>query len=274
MFAQALTTKPKKVNPITITVQASDSGYTAAAFDNSVKIIKDRLAQFSTEKFDMEVLKEKKQIKITFNDKWNLRLALNLMTQKGALGFYETLDRPQLKEILKNHPKLAEALSISNPEVVNARLGCLSVPEAIKTEEYLYSSGLQKMYTFGWQQDFKNSKACLYALKSDTDHNNSIKENEIESVKTEFQKEYKNYSVMINLKNEAVKKWSDITRRSINQMVVIMMDNTVLSAPIVRGPIDGGKCIITGDFTEEDVNFIAALGNHSALPLNFQPVKP
>jgi len=48
-----------------------------------------------------------------------------------------------------------------------------------------------------------------------------------------------------------------VTRENINKPLAIIVDNEVISAPIIRAEIPGGKAVIQGRFTEEEANRIA-----------------
>jgi len=46
----------------------------------------------------------------------------------------------------------------------------------------------------------------------------------------------------------------------------------VIFAPVVRDEITDGKCTLTGGFTSDQVNYIAAVGANGELPVSFQVV--
>ncbi len=58
-----------------------------------------------------------------------------------------------------------------------------------------------------------------------------------------------------------------------NDAIMILLDNQIISAPSVNnGPISGGKCTITGNFTQEEASNLTALINGGALPLTLEEV--
>ena len=132
---------------------------------------------------------------------------------------------------------------------------------------------LEQQCRFAWSQNFDNSNTCLYALKMKGDKAALINKSDIESVKFNYNKSSKNNEIEIVLKKSAIGLWAEATKRNINNAIAIVLDNKVISAPIVRSEIDGGKCIITGNFTQAEAKYIAALGNNGELPLNFKIIK-
>lgn len=57
-----------------------------------------------------------------------------------------------------------------------------------------------------------------------------------------------------------------VTRENIGRPFAIILDNKVISAPVIRSEIPGGRGQITGNFTQEQVNRLALLLRSGALP--------
>lgn len=57
-----------------------------------------------------------------------------------------------------------------------------------------------------------------------------------------------------------------------NDAIMILLDNQIISAPSVNEPISGGRCSITGGFSQEEANNLAALIRGGALPLELEEV--
>lgn len=58
-----------------------------------------------------------------------------------------------------------------------------------------------------------------------------------------------------------------------NDAIMILLDNQIVSAPSVnKGPISGGSCSITGNFSQEEASNLAALIRGGALPLTLEEV--
>jgi preprotein translocase subunit SecD len=59
---------------------------------------------------------------------------------------------------------------------------------------------------------------------------------------------------------------AQITQENVGRPFAIVLDNDVLSVPILREPILGGSGQISGSFTLEDANTIAMLLRSGTLP--------
>jgi len=62
------------------------------------------------------------------------------------------------------------------------------------------------------------------------------------------------------------KKFGDATARNIGRKFAIVLDNKVISAPVINSALPGGSGIITGNFTAESANELALLLRSGALP--------
>jgi preprotein translocase subunit SecD len=83
------------------------------------------------------------------------------------------------------------------------------------------------------------------------------------------------WEVSFTLNGEGARKFGDATTKLVGRGLAIVLDNTVISAPIVQGAITGGSGVITGNFTADDAKNLAVVLNSGALPveLSRQEVK-
>ncbi|MBR1904147.1 MAG: protein translocase subunit SecD [Alphaproteobacteria bacterium] len=62
------------------------------------------------------------------------------------------------------------------------------------------------------------------------------------------------------------RKFAEVTSNHVGERLAIVLDNEVISAPNINGPITGGSGIITGNFTTKSANDLALLMRSGALP--------
>lgn len=62
------------------------------------------------------------------------------------------------------------------------------------------------------------------------------------------------------------RKFGEVTSNHVGERLAIVLDNEVISAPNIQGPITGGSGIITGNFTTKSANDLALLLRSGALP--------
>ena len=62
------------------------------------------------------------------------------------------------------------------------------------------------------------------------------------------------------------RRFGDVTRANVNHRFAIVLDGKVISAPVIREPITGGRGQISGNFTAASANDLAVLLRAGALP--------
>ena len=271
IIANGFKSQPKQENSILI--QSTDNTITSATLSQSAKIISGRLKSFSSAKFELKIIPEKNQIQVIFTDNFDLKTVESLLTQQGAFAFYATYNHDRLSELLKGDNHLFSLFNAKDNDRSSAKIGCTAVGEVEKVNSYLNTLALNQQCKFVWGQPSENSEICLYALRLDNGKGALLTGSDIESIKYDQEKASENYLIAIEFKKEAVPIWADATKRNINNAIAIVLDNQVIYAPTLKTVIEGGKCEITGKFTQTEARYFAALGNNGELPLSFKVIR-
>ncbi|MEQ1868178.1 MAG: preprotein translocase subunit SecD, partial [Micropepsaceae bacterium] len=69
---------------------------------------------------------------------------------------------------------------------------------------------------------------------------------------------------------QGARRFADVTKNNVGKRFAAVLDDKVITAPVIRSPILGGQGIIEGDFSIEEANETAVLLNSGAL---FVPLK-
>ena len=79
---------------------------------------------------------------------------------------------------------------------------------------------------------------------------------------------FNNNEPVVSFRFDAVgaKRFGDATRDNVGKPFAIVLDNKVISAPVIREPITGGSGIISGSFTVQTASDLALLLRAGALP--------
>ncbi|MGB4106321.1 MAG: protein translocase subunit SecD [Alphaproteobacteria bacterium] len=72
--------------------------------------------------------------------------------------------------------------------------------------------------------------------------------------------------ISFRLNNTGARRFCDVTRQHVQKPFAIVLDNEVLSAPVIQEPICGGQGQISGGFTVKTANDLALLLRAGALP--------
>jgi len=254
-----------------ISIRSNDKNISSAALSQSATIISNRLKDYSSEKFELTVMPEKNVIKVTFSDKWDVEVAAKLLTQKGETGFYTLYNRTKLSELSIDTQHLLSLLKNDVKSTTDPSIGSCTASETIKVNNYLQSLKKNQQCRFVWGQPSKEVDMSLYALQMEKDNIPLLSGKDIESMKSGM--DGKINFVELSFKKPVIELWATITRQNINHSIAIVMDDTVLCAPLVRAAIKNGKAAITGSFSEAETKLIATLGNNGELPTTFYVVK-
>jgi len=264
-----------KVNATTsILIQSDDKNSSSATLSESATIISNRLKDYSSEKFELVVIPEKSQIKLMFSDNWDVKVAEKLLTQKGEIGFYTTYNLTSLSQLSANSKHLLSLLKNDMASSSNdSRIGSCTTSDTAKINDYLQTFGKNQQCKFAWDHQPDSGKVSLYALRLEKGKGSLLAGTDIESMQSGKEKGMKINFIELTFKKSAIKLWADITLQNLSYPIAIVMDNTVLCAPVVNSVIENGKSQITGNFTEAETKLIVALGSNGELPISFHIVK-
>lgn len=79
--------------------------------------------------------------------------------------------------------------------------------------------------------------------------------------------------VSLDFSEEGGKKFEEITRRNVGKPLAIFLDNVPLSIPRVDEPIAGGRAVIRGQFTLDEVKALSIQLNAGALPVPVEVIE-
>ena len=85
---------------------------------------------------------------------------------------------------------------------------------------------------------------------------------------TDAQATFQNNEPVVSFKFDAAgaRRFGDATRENVGKPFAIVLDNKVISAPVIREPILGGSGVISGSFTVQSASDLALLLRAGALP--------
>ena len=81
------------------------------------------------------------------------------------------------------------------------------------------------------------------------------------------------YMIAFSLKPEAKQLFSDFTGTHIKQILAIVLDKTVISAPSIDSQITDGSGVISGSFTQQSANDLAIQLRYGSLPIPIKVVE-
>jgi hypothetical protein len=97
----------------------------------------------------------------------------------------------------------------------------------------------------------------VYAKKLPLFDDSNINSQMFEKVSLGKSEDREDFEINISLKSPYKKLFADLTKRNIQKGLIMSLDNTVFSAPIVQSEVSGGSFIINSNFTHMEALFVA-----------------
>ena len=256
-----------------ILIQSEDKKITSSSLSKSAKIIEDRLKDFGSERAEVKVIPENGQIQVTLADNKDHESVVKLLTQQGSLSFYATWNKESLSCFLNGDNHLFALFSAKKQNKSNEILGCTTDAEVGTVNNYLKTLSPDQKYKFVWSQPSSNGEVCLYALRLENHKGSLLSGSDIKNATFNQDKASGTYNLDIEFKKSAVQIWANASRLNTNKVIAIVSDNKVIYAPLLKSAIEGGKCSVSGNLTEKEVRYFAALCNNGELPVRFNVIK-
>lgn len=110
-----------------------------------------------------------------------------------------------------------------------------------------------------WEQGASPSAAAVKTNLSGSD---------LQSTSVIFDPNTGKPEVQLKFNSNGAKKFGEITQRNVGKPVSIVLDNQVISSPVVQEPILTGDAVINGTFTQEQAKELSTELNAGALPIS------
>jgi preprotein translocase subunit SecD len=264
-------TVPQNTQIVTLT--AVTQQISSNQLESAVEVLTKRIEDFGIKKPSVKVNTESNSIQFALNEELNAQELSFLLLSKGELAFYETFNRNDVVEALSSDKELAKILDIpsgvKSPGDYSSIIG-FSMPQnkesATRTVQKIATQHGMKV-NFIWSGvPYFEGKYVLHMLHPQS----AINKNAIENTKVVQDERSGAYQLSINFNKEGARIWSEVTKNNIGKNISIALDGSVLSSPRVMAQIKGGKAMISGKFSENDLKLISALANNDNLPLSFK----
>ena len=81
-----------------------------------------------------------------------------------------------------------------------------------------------------------------------------------------FGGQFREPQVNLEFNSKGAKLFANVTRQNINRQLAIILDDKVVSAPVIKSEIPGGRAMIEGKFTLDEAKELSLILNAGALP--------
>jgi len=161
-------------------------------------------------------------------------------------------------------PSIAAAVKASDTSFINLILANPKAKALLGNVKFLWSYKASTDWSNADNNPNGDKKFILYAVKGGEPR---IGGNSVKSARYYTDPET-GVAVSMQLKSEggAVEEWSQWTSSSAGKYAGISMDDAIYSFPVINGPITGGNTQISGNFTLDEAEELAAILEAGSLP--------
>lgn len=231
---------------LSVILEAKDA--TDEQMDQAVDIIQNRVNKLGVAEPEIQRQGTTK-ISVQLPGIDNPEEALEIIGKTAVLEFYD------VRDFGEPYPSLADALAAAG----------------VTSEEEL-PEGTRIVH---WSQEAGNSSDQWFVVTAPPVLDGSM----LKGAQASFD-QYNQPKVDMQFNDEGAQIFSEVTKRMAetaqitgqDQLLAIVLDNNVESAPRVLEQIEGGDAEITGDFTTTETKNLALVLQTGALPVNLEPV--
>jgi len=225
---------------------------------------------------------------LRFNRDLSYRLGLDLqggteLTYQVDMNEINTSDRDSafdsVRTIIERRINL---LGVSEPNIQSVRSGdayrlAIELPGISDSKEAIDLIGQTAQLTF-WEADAAVSPDALASDSADildqtlaaylngAPKETNLSGKDLKRTQVMFDQSSGVPQVQIEFTTEGAKKFADITSRNVGKVVAIVLDEQIISAPVVQQEIVGGTAVITGSSDVEEARRLSIALNAGALP--------
>ena len=211
---------------------------------------------------------------LTFNDKWQKVSRAQIIDQSLEIvnrrvnesGTKEPIiQRQGDKRILLQVPGLSDPEHLKNLLGRTAKMTFHMVDEAISPQDLSHGvvpPGERVVPYDDRGVKSKDGLARKYAIKSHVELSGDM----LVDAHTAFDGQNGEPTVTFRFNSVGARRFAEITTQNVGKLFAIVLDNKVITAPVIRSPIIGGSGVISGSFTVESANDLSLLLRAGALP--------
>ncbi|ANB19918.1 protein translocase subunit SecDF [Alteromonas stellipolaris] len=131
--------------------------------------------------------------------------------------------------------------------------------------------GTTAQMRFHWQTQVNNSESFIRADINDRQYllekHVALEGEHITDAAAVFSPETSQPVVTFRLDNEGARQFATMTKNNIGRVLAVVLDDTVVTAPVINSVIPGGRGEITGSFTMSEAQDVALMLRTGALPV-------
>jgi preprotein translocase subunit SecD len=221
---------------------------------------------------DLTIKHDSAQYEVFYDDKWQTLMHKQIIEQSLEIvnrRVNETGTREPIIQRQGDTRILLQVPGLDNPEHLKSLLGRTAKMTFHLLDESVTPEDLERgtvpagtRIVLGDNERQKGGPPVKYAILSRVELSGDM----LVDAHTQPDQQSSEWAVAFRLNNAGARKFGEITAANVGKPFAIVLDNKVITAPVIRSPILGGSGVITGRFTVESANDLSLLLRAGALP--------
>ena len=183
--------------------------------------------------------------------------------QTETVTFCETYTQEEVVSKLDPEEHFFTLVNLENTDPESSRIGRCKEADLSSLWEHIQSeafrSKVQEDLVIATGDEIKDQMISLYAIRERVSNDVFPSQQDVEEVSIVKSDHEENYSLLMTFSKSGAEKWASMTRLNLERDIAILFDGKVISAPRVREEIKGGKCSISGKFSESEIEELKAI---------------
>jgi preprotein translocase subunit SecD len=190
-------------------------------------------------------------------------LVFSSFAQSGTVTFNETYTQQEVISKLDQDDQFFTWVQMEDTDPESSRIGRCHQDNLEDLWTYIQSKAfrakVQEDLSVAAGTEAKDQMISLYAIKKNASNNMFPSGQDLEEVSVSLSDDEENYMLLFSFSESGTEKWASMTRLNKERDIAILFDGKVISAPRVREEIKDGKCAISGNYTESEINELKAV---------------
>jgi SecD/SecF fusion protein len=183
--------------------------------------------------------------------------------QAETVTFCETYTQKEILSKLDPKDSFFTLVHLKEAYPESSRIGTCHEADMKRLWSYIESdafrSKVQEDLIIAAGIEAKDQMIPLYAIRKSASNDVFPTQQDIDEVSVRESDNEENYALFISFSESGAKRWASMTRLNKGRAIAILFNGKVIAAPIVREEIKNGKCSISGNYTESEINQLKAV---------------
>ena len=187
----------------------------------------------------------------------------NSRTQSDGVRFCETYTQQEVLSKLDPGDRFFELIQVEETDPESSRIGfCTESDFEVLwnyTQEKSFRLKIQEDLIFAAGAELKKQMVPIHAIKKSSANSVFPLQQDLLEVSVRKDTQEDNYALFLSFSESGAETWASMTRLNKGKDIAILFNGKVIAAPRVREEITNGECVISGQFTETEINELKSM---------------